>query len=276
VPMALRTSASSSEDVEESLEVAYREVASLLNSIGRVLTYIIRTTSRPSEIAASNNRYAKVRPQSLDIVRKYSGHFIDFSYEKGYIELPFRHLHSDVYAVRNFYTYRINLAKVFGEVAVGQRSSKKYLVVGGSVIDVYPPQTLRGWIVVSSLYGEDDLIPSVVDGSVPFEAVFNKLLELSDPKTLSILRTLGHVTTYTLPAGSITVVDLDNLYVGSEKITHSVLATPDVKLLDPGGMSLKLVSMNFDDVKKDLIKVVVGIVMFFVNKKLEEMWSDEE
>jgi len=258
------------DDVERSRRETYKEAVSILNSLGLTITYLVRN-SKPSEIIIPGKKFSKIDVNSLKIVKTYSGYLIDFSCDYNAVELPHKHIRSDLYAIRNFYTYKIDFTKVRGEIAVGHRRMKNYIVLNGAVIDEYPPQSLRGWIIVASLLGEDDQIPSIVETSIPYDDVFRKLVESSTPKALLIDRVLGHITTYRLPTYSITALNLDNLYTGKhERLEHVVLSIGGMNLLDPNNEALKMVNIDFSEVKKDLLKVIIGAVMFFINKKMKD------
>jgi len=240
----------------------------LLYGLEEVIPHIINI-SRPSEIIATEKMYADVKIEALKDVKTYTGYLIDFDYVIYPSTQIYRSVRQNLYAARTFYTYKIDFTKEKGEVAVGRRKSKGYMAVNGKVIDEYPPRTLLGWIVVASLYGEDDTIPSVVDPSIPYDEVLRKLAEF-DSKAEKIL---GCVATYKFPGGAFTVYDLDNLYTSDTKMfKYSVLSVGVVNLLNPSWEAVKALGLDidFNTIKKDLLKIAVGAASFYVNKKINE------
>lgn len=258
------------EQSEESREKEdlLKDAELLLYGLGEVIPHLLNT-SRPSEIIATEKMYADVKLETLNDVKTYTGYLISFDYTIHPSKQIYQFIKQNLYAARTFYTYMINFTKERGEVVVGRRRSKGYMAVNGKVIDEYPPRTLQGWIVVASLYGEDDIIPSVVVPSIPYDEVLRKLAEF-DPKAEKIL---GHVTTYKFPGGTFTVYDLENLLTSDTNMfKYSVLSVGGVNLLNPSWEAVKTLSLGVDfaTLKKDLLKIAVGVASFYVNKRINE------
>lgn len=250
----------------EAKKKAVNELVSKINVLAAMYTYFLRTL-KPSAISMSDSRSSKLSALKLRDVVSYSGRYLDVDLSTwstlqvtSCVTGP-----PPSYWARNYYTALIRVEEKSGTISVAEGRKHSYLKVNGSVVDYYPPQTVRGWVIVASIYDKENNISKIVPDSIPYHIVGQNLYDLAKLH-INTDRVLGYIFKIDTGKSSLFALDLKNIYSDSalpDRIRQVVYSAGGLDIILKSERSYQLVDQRDLEVFSEaLSKMFVGAVAY--------------